>query len=335
MQSFVDRLNIPAATAGVLSREVEPQIEAVGFCRRGSTEAVKSGDKWHIGSCAKSITAVLFAKLVEQGLADWSQTVGSVFSDLTPGMSELWQQRTIEELFLCTAGMRANPTKTEMIRGYADKRPLPEQRADLVAAALALAPEKPGRFVYSNLSYITIGAAIDRIVGQPFEQVLGDQVLKPCGITSLGYGPPPTVCGHRSRVRLGNLLAFPGSCAEPEDVHSDNPRMLSSAGTMHLSMRDWAEFLRLFIADGEELVAREHISYLLTAPAGSDSLMAKGWAKAVGLDGVSFGMQGSNTLWAATALMNADHSRISFVVCNDGRSRILQESAKFAATLLN
>lgn len=334
LQRFVDRLNIPAATAGVLGRHGVPQIEVVGSCRRGSAENVDADAQWHIGSCAKSMTAVVFAKMVEQGLVDWHQSVDSVFPDLAPRISELWQQRTLEELFLCTAGMQANPTKKEMIRRYADRRPLVEQRTDVVAAALAIAPQTPGRFVYSNLSYITIGAAIDRIACQPFEQVLEDLVLKPCGMTTLGYGPPPSVCGHKSRLRLGNLLLLPGPALHPEDLHGDNPCVFSSAGTMHLSMMDWTKFLALFIEDGGDLLTPQSINCLLSTPDGSDLSMAKGWAKARGLDGVSFGMQGSNTLWAATALTNSDCSEISFVVCNDGRSKVLAQSARFAAGLL-
>lgn len=39
----------------------------------------------------------------------------------------------------------------------------------------------------------------------PFEEALEVHVLEPLGIDSLGYGPPPTVCGHGSRLQLGPI----------------------------------------------------------------------------------------------------------------------------------
>ena len=46
-------------------------------------------------------------------------------------------------------------------------------------------------------------------------------------------------------------------------------------------------------------------------------------------------MQGSNTMWAATALVDATMTRTAMVVTNDGRSRVLRRSAELAARLLD
>lgn len=59
-----------------------------------------------------------------------------------------------------------------------------------------------------------------------------------------------------------------------------------------------------------------------------------GWASAMQLDGVGLGMQGSNTMWSAAALMTADRERAALVVVNDGRTRILTASAYLAHRLL-
>ena len=70
---------------------------------------------------------------------------------------------------------------------------------------------------------------------------------------------------------------------------------------------------------------------LLSGP--EDYRMLKGWARA-DLPGVSFGIQGSNTLWAAAAIVSEKRDRLSLVVCNDGRSRVVMKSALLAAELL-
>ena len=182
---------------------------------------------------------------------------------------------------------------------------------------------------------MVIGAAIDRITGVPYEEALTRHVLEPLGITSVGYGPPPIVWGHRARVQLAGLGLFIGKPADPQSARSDNPRMLSSAGTLHLTIADWAKFLSLFINDGGDLLQPETIDFLLKYSEGSGAKMAKGWVKAEGIKGVSFGMQGSNTMWSAAALLNEKRTRLSLVVSNDGRTCIVSQTALLAANLLN
>lgn len=334
---FATRLNVPAVSGGVIDATGSLNYEVVGVCRRGDADQeatrVKRDDHWHIGSCAKAITAVLYARLVDAGLAAWQTPIASLFPDLADQLAPEWQQCPIEDLFVCQAGMRANPSSKQMIKAYADNRPLPEQRTGMALWAMQDAPRTPGKFVYSNLGYMVIGAAIDRITGSSYEAALQDYVMQPLGVTSLGFGPPPRICGHHSRLRLGSLILFAGSPAEPQKVRSDNPAMFSSAGTLHLSLPDWAKFLHLFNSDGGDLLTAESIEHLLRIPTGDGMRMGKGWAYA-DLPGIAYGQQGSNTMWSATALIAADRRRIAFVVCNDGRTRVLGNSAVLAAALL-
>ncbi|NJN50590.1 MAG: serine hydrolase, partial [Gammaproteobacteria bacterium] len=261
---------------------------------------------------------MLYARLVERGDARWDQPVASLFPDLIHEISPAWNDRTIEELIVCQGGMQANPSRSRMFAGYGDDRSMADQRTDAAMAAMRDAPGPRGRFVYSNSSYMVVGAAIDRITREPFERALERHVLEPLGIASLSYGPPERVCGHGPLLRIGNLALFAGRPADPNDPHSDNPRMFSSAGTMHVAMVDWAKFLGIFVTGGGGIVKPQTVDDLLRTPKTPRAAMGKGWARAE-LKGVSTGMQGSNTLWSATALLNTNRTKSSFVVCNDGR----------------
>lgn len=57
---------IGAATIDASSPTIE-SIDVAGVVRRGADDAVVESDAWHIGSCAKALTAALYARLVEQG----------------------------------------------------------------------------------------------------------------------------------------------------------------------------------------------------------------------------------------------------------------------------
>ncbi len=330
LAEFARRLDIPAAVGGVVAADGGLQFEVIGVCTRGSTTKVTKDDYWHIGSCAKSITASLYAILVERGDADWDAPISTIFADLAGDISPQWADRRMEELFLCESGMQANPTLSQMRAAYQDDRPLTDQRTAATLSAMRNPPKQRDKFVYSNSSYMTIGAAIDRLSGMPFEQALKEYLLEPLGITTLGYGPPDKIWGHKVRVPLGPMSLFKGPPADPSHVHSDNPAVLSSAGTMHLSMRDWAKFLNVFSVNGTPLLKPESVDYLLSRREGSKSSMTKGWGIAQGAADISYGMQGSNRMWAATALLDGAREKAAFMVCNDGRTRVLTGSPKVA-----
>ncbi len=335
LSRFRDRLDVPALFGGVIDADGVVELDAVGVRRRGHAETVTTDDRVHIGSCCKMITAILFGTFVAERRADWQMPVTELFPDLAGSIAKGWQQRTVAELFYCLSGMVANPPRRLLTSGYTDTRPLDEQRTALTELALSQPPRNPGRFLYSNMSYIVIGAAIDRLYGVSFESALETRVLEPLGISSAGYGPPPEVWGHAPAVVLGSFALFKGKSAAPDESESDNPPALSSAGTLHLNCRDWATLLRLFQVENNLSVVQDGIiERILRVPKDKGARMTMGWAP-VELDGISYAAQGSNVRWSATVMMNDTRQRIAFVVCNDGRSRVLNQSVPLAHRLLH
>lgn len=334
LETFAARNKVPAVVGAVVSGAEPVAIHVVGVRRRGGGEPATFGDAWHIGSCGKSLTAALYGRLVESGAAAWREPVTNLLPDLRHAIHPAWADRTVDEVLHCRSGMRANPTRAALNAGYLDTRPLPAQRTDAALLALGVPPGTQGRFVYSNLGYVVVGAAIDRIAGMPYERALEEELLAPLGITSLGFGPPPLVWGHGPRLHLRGLCLFPGKPADPAKGPSDNPPFLSSAGTMHLTMGDWGRFIRLFVTDGGGLLQASTVDHLLRVPEGRGRPMAMGWVHAPHLDGVSYVMQGSNTMWAATVVLDARRTRAGLVVANDGRTSVVMRSATLAAQLL-
>jgi len=327
-------MGVPAVFGGVVGVNGEPELDVVGVRRRGHAEQAATTDCIHIGSCFKMITAMLFGTFVTEHRADWEMPVIDLFPDLTDSIAEGWQQQTVEEVFYCLSGMVANPPRRFLISGYTDARPLAEQRTDLTKLAFSKPPHKPGRFVYSNMSYIVMGAAIDRLSGVSFESALETRVLRPLGITSAGYGPPPEIWGHAPLVSLGGAALFKGKPADPSDNKSDNPPLLSSAGTLHLNCEDWVKLLRLFqIENNLGVVEDQVIERILHLPHNKAARMSMGWGRAE-LSGLSYGAQGSNVRWSATALMDDTRRRTALIVCNDGRSSVLAQSVSLAQRIL-
>ncbi len=331
LERFRHRVGVPAVVGALVTAD-SLAIDAVGVTRRGGDEPVSVDDQWHIGSCAKSVTAALYARLVEQGRASWGTPLPELFPDLTDRIHSGWTDRSIDDVLHCRSGMRANLSLRAMRAGWSDDRPLTEQRTDAVVAGLAEAPGPKGKFVYSNLGYITAGAAIDRLAGVPYESALEREIIAPLGISSLGFGPPDRIWGHGPRLQLGGLCLFRGRPADPGRPRSDNPAVLSSAGTLHVGVGDWARFFRLFMTGGGGLLESSSIEHLLRVPEGKGQPMSMGWSRA-SFDGASFGVQGSNARWVATGLLDESRERASLVVTNDGRTSVLMRSVGLARRL--
>ena len=339
LDDFRQKHAVPALGAALVRRDGGLDVDVVGVRIRGGDDPVTPADPWHIGSCCKSVTAVHYARLVERGDAEWGIPLPALFPDLADTTHPAWEAVTIDDVFVSQAGLPANLGRAEMKAAYRDARPLLEQRASATTAALARAPRRPGRFLYSNLGYIVIGAAIERITGVPFESALALHVLEPLGITSAGFGPPRELWGHAGRMLaldpFGLVDLGRGAPADPARVESDNPPIMTPAGRLHLTLGDWARFQRVFLTNGGGFLRPETVERLLTPAPGRGHRHALGWAPVRGHDNASFGQQGSNTYWVATALIDRARERTAMVLCNEGRARLLRHTPGLAVRLLS
>lgn len=340
LEEFRTKHRVPALGGGIVHHDGRFDMAVVGERVRGGGDPVRPDDRWHVGSCGKSITGALYARLVERGDAEWGAPLSALFGDQRDTIHRGWATITIDDLFVCQAGLPANLTRRQMNAGWKDARPLPDQRTDVTATALAHAPHRPGRYLYSNLGYMVIGAAIERITGTTYEAALAAHVLEPLGITSAGFGPPPGLWGHTGRTLLlgplGGADLGRGKPGDPEGVESDNPAVFASAGRLHLTLEDWARFHRVFLIDGGDFLRPDTIERLLTPAAGRGHRMSAGWSRASGVGSdASFGQQGSNALWVATAVIDKARERTAIVVCNDGRITMLRRTPELAVRLLS
>lgn len=327
-----DRLGVPALGVARFDRDGFVDVAVAGVRRRGDGDVATSGHAWHIGSCGKSMTAALYGRLVEQGLARWGAPLSELFADvdsIDPG----WGAVTIDDLLLHRARVPANLSRRALEASQLDGRPLPLQRTEIAARTFANPPRTRGRYRYSNLGYIVAGAAIERIAGVPYEAALRAQVLDPSGVTTAAFGAPPDVWGHGGRLRVASLIAGRGAPVDPATSRADNPPVMGPAGRLHITLADWARWLRTFLDGVDGPLSPDTVSHLIAVAPGLDQAM--GWAPAHRLGRASIGQQGSNGNWSATALLDEHRTRGALVVANDGRTRVLIQSARVAMDVLD
>jgi CubicO group peptidase (beta-lactamase class C family) len=289
----------PALVAGIVTREGLGWAGVRGVRRAGAGDAATLDDRWHLGSNTKAMTAAVFGRLVQQGRARWNMPLAEAFPSLT--VDPAWGAATLDDLMHHRAGLLDGPLVNQawLVAAHADRRPLPQQRAEFAARALGAPPAGPaGAFAYGNGNYIVLGAAIETLTGQSWETVMQTELYAPLGLTTAGFGPPQ---GEAPWGHSGGVGVDPAGLA-------DNPRALGPAGTAHMGMADYARFIAAMMGGAPDWMTEATRRRLLTPATGSPPAYAAGWGvgsmpwAGVGGPGPTITHNGSNTLWFATVL---------------------------------
>jgi CubicO group peptidase (beta-lactamase class C family) len=96
-------------------------------------------------------------------------------------------------------------------------------------------------FQYANFGYMTVGAMIEAVTGQPWETVIRERIYDPLGLESAGLGPTATpglidaAVGHQTNEDGTIEPRLWGSWA-------DAPSLLAPAGMNHMSILDFARW---------------------------------------------------------------------------------------------
>ena len=97
---------LPALAGAIVTDTGIIDAQAVGCRRYGGTANVTNNDQFHLGSCTKSFTAVLFGILVDDGLLAWDTKLSSVFPEYAQSMLPEYRDVTIRNILSHSAGDR-------------------------------------------------------------------------------------------------------------------------------------------------------------------------------------------------------------------------------------
>ena len=340
-----DKHDLPALDGAIVEGGTLVAIGADGVRRRGSEEKVTVEDRFHLGSCTKSMTATMIATLVEEGKLSWRTTVGEVFPDLGDGMRPAWKSVTLEQLLTHRSGAPADLKEGGLWARLWKREGTPtEQRMRLLEGVLAREPEAaPGaKFVYSNAGYAIAGAMAEKVAGKAWEDLMRERVFAPLGMSSAGFGAPGTA---------GKLDQPLGHTAQGEPVElgpgDDNPPAIGPAGTAHMTLADWARYVSLHLegdrralrsgdSKDAQLLSAETFAKLHSPPEIADSTYAMGWgiAERGWADGRVLTHAGSNTMWFCVVWMVPRKDFAVLVAANQGGEAATKACDEAASALI-
>lgn len=316
-----------------------PEVAADGLRSRQALAPVTVNDRWHIGSCTKSMTATLLARYVQAGKVDWADSVAALLPDIAPAMHPEARSITLRHLVTATAGLPEYPsfaeTESEVLadmRDIASAAATPTEQRMLVAERmLSRAPRTtPGsEFVYCSTSFIIAGAIAERLGGAYYERLLHREVFRPLGIRDFGFGAP-----GRADVLdqpRGHLVESPGNALSPDSPDADNPAYFVPAGGVNITLASWAKYAQEHAHGefGEGRLLDEALYRQLHAPGIAGGQYASGWG-VLERDGraVLLTHNGSNGAWFADVRIYPPTGVIYLMATNDGHEDLAKQAFK-------
>lgn len=297
--------DLPALAALITTADETVAIGAVGVRALGDDAPVTTDDLWHLGSCTKSMTATVAAVLVEQGKIDWDTTVGEVFADEFPDLHEAYRGATLEQMLRHRAGCFTAAPPEAWAAARRQRGSVREQRDAFVRAVLSTAPAyEPGtQRAYSNQGFAVAGAMLERAGGgddTTWEELATDLLFEPLGMTTAGFGAPGSAESvDQPRGHIAGPI--PGAPLQPmvPGPYSDNPPAISPAGRAHMSMEDWARYVREHLRGRQgrsDLLPQHAWEHLHSDPHDDDyglgwGVVPREWG------GEVIAHSGSNTMW--------------------------------------
>ena len=310
LESALEDSAVPGALAAIVEFGEAPRIGVYGVRKEGTDVAMTTDDLVHIGSDTKAMTAVLIARLIDQEKLTWESTLADVLPELAADVHQGYRDATVLDFLRHTSGAPANA----LLWWAFPKKPLRERRIAIARANLKSAPAAaPGEaYQYSNLGVMIAGAMAEEVADATWEDLMQREVFGPLEMSSAGFG----VVGVKGETDQpwGHRIDAQG---EVNAIQADNAEALGPAGTVHLTMGDWAKFAMEFTeraAEESEFLSSSSRKKLVEVGLNG---YACGWSvrKAAG-GATALSHAGSNTTWFATIGIVPSENRAMLIAVN-------------------
>jgi CubicO group peptidase (beta-lactamase class C family) len=247
VEAIRTEFDLPAIAAAVVRTDGRVDTAAAGFRIYGKLDRVTAGDKFHVGSVGKSMTATMIASLVEDGKLSWGTTLGETFKHLGDRLHPSVRSVTLEQLLSHRGGVPPFEDESEAVWKALPKLTgtAAEVRRAFSEWILERGAASPvGEHVYSNAGYCIAAVIAERTTGRSWERLMRERLFEPAGLKSAGHGWPAT---KDSKQPWGHREAEKGATPHPPDDEYQLEPFIAPAGDIHMNIGDFAAYARLHL----------------------------------------------------------------------------------------
>lgn len=242
-----ENFNVPAIVVSVMDLKTVFLQEVQGVRVIGKPDKATFDDYFHIGSCSKSVLAVMAARLIELNKITWKTKFFDVFPEFKANAHAAYSDISLEDLFLCEAGIKAyTDAEADPFPDYESS--VSDRIMEFVKHLVAQPPSsetKDGRFqhLYSNASYTMASAMLERVSGHSYEDLARRTLTDELGI-SVHIGWPNGIGVDQP---WGHMIANDNVEPFPPDHDYKLPYLIAPAGDLSMTPRDYATYTQLHL----------------------------------------------------------------------------------------
>jgi CubicO group peptidase (beta-lactamase class C family) len=248
------RDGIGGATVGVLTGGALVWAKGYGLADIEARTPATADTVYRIGSITKPFTALMLLQLVEAGRVHLSDPAEKYLPEINriAGRAPDAPPVTLVELATMTSGIAREPEDLPaFLQG-----PVSEWEQVMIAglAKTRYAYEPGTRFLYSNIGYAILGAALGRAAGEPYVDYVRAHILKPLGMSHTDFVPNATIrpmLASGYEVRDGKPDG-----TEPAREHAGRGYKVPN-GALYTTVSDLARYVGLMLGEGPETVLKK------------------------------------------------------------------------------
>lgn len=242
-----ENYKIPAIAVTVMSAETVYLQEVQGVRVVDKPTPATLDDYFHIGSCSKSVLALIAARLIGQNKITWKTRFFDVFPELKVNANGAYSDISLEDLFLCEAGIKAYTNlEADPLPDYDPS--VSDKRMEFLKYVIAQPPstEKKGakfQHLYSNASYTMASAMLERVSGLSYEDIARRTLSDDLGM-SVHIGWPNSISVDQP---WGHMIVKDKVEPFPPDHDYKLPCLITPAGDLSMTPKDYAKYTQLHL----------------------------------------------------------------------------------------
>jgi CubicO group peptidase (beta-lactamase class C family) len=182
----------PGAAYGVLFNGHAHSAALGHFTYNASSPAITPNTVYDLASLTKVVATTSMAMLLyDRDLLALDTPLESILPAFNPQQDAARKKVTLRMLLSHSSGLPAHEYLHERCRTR------DEARNNAIAACLAMPlAHKPGAAaVYSDIGFILLGLALEKIAGEPLDIFCAREIFQPLSMTNTLWAPPPPIRG--------------------------------------------------------------------------------------------------------------------------------------------
>lgn len=276
IQQEIIQRKIPGIAVAVVKGQEIVYLKGFGYASLNTRSLVTPQTIFDLASCSKSFTALAVLNLWHDGLIDLDKPLVLYIPEFRlANNEELAAQITIRQLLLQTSGLPGDVAEPASYHhGY-------HAMDDLVKAMarVHLNREPGSSFEYANFNYNLLGAVVERVSGQLFEDYVQEHIFTPLAMKNSTLRPE--IAAQHDRAD-GHQLFFGKVVTRNVPIY----RSAIPAGWVMSSAEDMAKWLIINLNDGVidgkqvvpvEIIETMHANGATFVEDGKQASYAMGW----------------------------------------------------------